>query len=220
MIIYILIRTNVRIFNQKSVGQSLQKRQRGGIIGNVNTRRGGKRPKRLRRRLRKISGRGPREVIIGLENYTKAVLRTYPFLQMMQTTYEQHIKNRALLSCDGRMNTEVLAEYLAREILHKRCLAWLEEIIRDALLRLSEVEQVLVRTHFFGENAENAEIGSWSDSKRLRVQARCFQRLEAMLHRSGLTKKYFDEELVHIEIIRKMYRRVEREGGKAEGTLA
>lgn len=118
------------------------------------------------------------------------------------------------------MNTEALAEYLAREILHKRCLAWLEETIQEALLRLSEVEQILVRTHFFGESVENAEIGSWSDSKRLRVQARCFQRLEAMLHRSGLTKKYFDEELLHIEIIRKMYKRVEREGMRAEKALA
>lgn len=153
-----------------------------------------------------------------MENYTKAVLHIYPFLAMMQTTYEQHIKNRALLSCDGRMNTEALAEYLAKEILHKRCLAWLEDVIGETLLRLSEVEQILVRTHFFGEKKgmENTEIESWSDSKRLRVQARCFQRLEAMLHRSGLTKKYFDEELVHIEIIRKMYKRVEREGKKTE----
>lgn len=146
------------------------------------------------------------------------MLHIYPFLAMMQTTYEQHIKNRALLSCDGRMNTEALAEYLAKEILHKRCLAWLEDVIGETLLRLSEVEQILVRTHFFGEKKgmENTEIESWSDSKRLRVQARCFQRLEAMLHRSGLTKKYFDEELVHIEIIRKMYKRVEREGKKTE----
>lgn len=146
------------------------------------------------------------------------MLRTYPFLAMMQTTYEQHIKNRALLSCDGRMNTEALAEYLAKEILHKRCLAWLEEVIGETLLRLSEPERILVRVHFFGEKkgTENTEIESWSDSKRLRVQARCFQRLEAMLHSSGLTKKYFDEELVHIEIIRKMYKRVEREERRTE----
>ncbi len=137
---------------------------------------------------------------------------------MMQTTYEQHIKNRALLSCDGRMDTEALAEYLAKEILHKRCLAWLEEVIGETLLRLNEVEQTLVRIHFFGERKgmENTEIERWSDSKRLRMQARCFQRLEAMLHRAGLTKKYFDEELIHIEIIQKMYKRVEREGKNLE----
>ncbi len=148
-----------------------------------------------------------------MENYIKAVLRVYPFLGAMQKTYEQHVRNRALLSCDGRMNTEALAEYLAEEILHKRSLAWLEEIVKESLERLSEIERCLVRARFFGDKrAEHEEIAKWSDSKRQRIQARCFQRLEAMLSRAGLTKEYFEEELINIELLRKSYRRVLREG--------
>ncbi len=141
-----------------------------------------------------------------MENYVKASLRVYPLLELTQDAYEQHIRNKALLSCNGRMNTEDLALYLAEQILHKRRLLWLQGVIEGALDALSEEERALVGAAFFGEKRA-AILEGWSDSKRLRLQTRCFTRLEWMLKRSGLTKKYFEEALVKIEVVRKSYKR-------------
>ena len=86
-----------------------------------------------------------------MENYVKAVLHSYPYLKMTKDAYMQHVKNKALLSCDGRMNTEKLAEHLAEEILRKRRLEWLEDAIEKALSNLNDLERGLVGIRFFGE---------------------------------------------------------------------
>ncbi len=130
----------------------------------------------------------------------------------MQDSYAQHIRNRALLSCDGRMTTEELAEYLVEEILRKRCLEWLEWVIDEALSRFSDEEKDLIERYFFGKRqAGESERTSQSESQRTRMQTKCFSRLEAMLLRAGLTKEYFDKELSRIELIGKMYRRIASE---------
>ncbi len=143
-----------------------------------------------------------------MENYIKASLRVYPFMALTQSAYEQHIRNKAVLSCNGRTNTEELAEYLAEQILHKRRLFWLEGVIERTLEKLTEPERLLVGAAFFGERRETGSVvDGWSESKRLRVQTRCFERLEGMLKSAGLTKKFFDEALVKIELVRKAYKR-------------
>lgn len=158
-----------------------------------------------------------------MENYIKAVLHVYPFLKTAEKTYAQHIQNKALLSCDGRMDTEKLAEYLAKEILHKRRLEWLKQVMDRVLSRLSDTERLLIDVHFFGEKRklrllqnkaimERLTSENWSERKRFRFQSRCLKKIEAMLRCAGITKKLFEEELLEIELVKKIYERLLRSG--------
>ena len=159
-----------------------------------------------------------------MENYIKAVLCVYPSMKSMEKAYEEHIKTQALLSCDGCMTTEKLAEYLMEEILRKRRLIWLETIIEEALSHLTELEQTLVEAFLFvGKKKESAlltkasnrktDLSEWSERTRFRIQAKALEKLEHMLCRAGLTKCLFEEELLEIELIGRVYRKINREKG-------
>ena len=142
----------------------------------------------------------------------------------MEEAYAQHVKNKALLSCDGRMNTEKLAEYLAEEILRKRSLEWLKKIIEEAVASLSEVERALIGIAFFGSKKKvrlvsqkrsfsGAEKKSWSERNRFRIQTRAFGKVKAALLRAGLTKEVFEKEFLPLEFIERIYKRVLRSRG-------
>ncbi len=143
-----------------------------------------------------------------MENYIKASLRVYPYIDSMQEAYAQHIRTKAIMSCDGRTNTEDLAEYLAEQILHKRRLARLKSIVDGALKKLSDPERELVKIIFFQEKRrEEWFTALWSARKRLYIQDRVFGKFQAILKNSGLTRSYFDGELLKVELVRKMYKR-------------
>ena len=154
-----------------------------------------------------------------MENCVKTVLYAYPVLQRAEEAYAHHIRNRAVLSCDGRMDTEKLTEYLLEEILQKRRLEWLKNTIDEVLNRLNALERALIEAAFLKKRRkikrvvdksikQVLNIKSWSDHTRLRFLNRAFQKVKAMLIAQGLTKTRFEEEFLSIETIGKIYRRV------------
>ncbi len=149
-----------------------------------------------------------------LENYIRTVLYAYPYLETVGEDYAQHIKNKALLSYDSRMDAERLAEYLAEEILHKESLEWLRNVLEEMLARLDRLERKILGIRFFGERYDekilNEEYGfkALSVRKRLRYKEKLYEKVAEMLRVEGLTKRTFEEELSPIEIIRKIHERV------------
>ena len=144
------------------------------------------------------------------------MLYAYPFLKTVNEDYAQHIRNKALLSYDGRRNAEELLEYLAEEILQKRRLEFLKQAIEEMFDHLEPLERVLVEIRFFGKKqkvcasenkafAEKFNLENWNDSKRNRSQQRLFLKVSAMLCRAGVTKQYFEEELLPIALIKRIY---------------
>ena len=151
-----------------------------------------------------------------MENYIRAVLYAYPYLETVGEDYAQHIKNKALLSYDSRMDVERLTEYLAEEILHKECLEWLKTVMDETFARLNELERKLLGMHFFGEKYDVENLGekydfkSWSVRKQVRFKEETYKKVGKMLNAAGLTKKTFEEELHTIEMIGKIYNRLLR----------
>ena len=157
-----------------------------------------------------------------MENYVKAVLHAYPFLKMEREAYIEHVKNKALLSCDGRVNTEKLVEHLAEEILHKRRLEWLEEALEKALSTLNEIERGLVGIRFFGEKRnlksiwqaleEHYKPKTLGRRKRIRFWEQTLDKLDVALRKAGVTQKCFEEELLDLAIMKRIYKRVMNKG--------
>ena len=150
-----------------------------------------------------------------MENYVKAVLHAYPFLKMEREAYVEHVKNKALLSCDGRVNTERLMEHLAEEILHQRRLEWLEQALEKALSSLNDLERGLVGIRFFGEKRkiepiwqaleERYKTKTIGRRKRMRFWEQTLDKLGVALRKAGVTKKCFEEELLELELVKKFY---------------
>ncbi len=150
------------------------------------------------------------------------MLYAYPLLKTVGQDYEQHIRNKALLSYDGKWNTVRLAEYLAEEILRKERLEWLKGVIDKVLDKLSETERALVALRYFGKRRKKRPcadggtaqgqtncIPAWSDRTYFRMQRKLSQKVGAMLTAAGLTERVFERELAPIEMIAKIHRFVQ-----------
>lgn len=152
--------------------------------------------------------------MIFLENYTKAVLYTYPLLLTVRRDYEEHIKNKALLSYESRMTTENLMEYIAEEILCKEKLEWLKTLVEGVLDRLSDVERTLLAIRYFGKTKKVRQFlrlkaekgGKESERKYFRKQQRLLQKVAAMLCQAGLTKEVYERDFAPMEIFSKVDR--------------
>ena len=162
-----------------------------------------------------------------MENYVKAVLYAYPSLQRMKEAYAQHIRTKAMLSCEGRMDTERLTEYLLEEILQKRRLEWLKDTLEAVLNRLTDLERALIEVAFFnkrekmklvlkGDLQRTLDMKSWSNRTRFRFLKKAVEKVKALLWAQGLTKERFEKEFLHIEMMRKIYRRLLRAAAKAQ----
>ncbi len=147
-----------------------------------------------------------------MENYLKTVLYAYPLLETVGEDYKQHIRNKALLSYDGRWDTLRLAEYLAEEILQKNRLEWLKRVVERVLDKLSQTERELIALRYFGKKRKEntGSFSAWSDRKYFRMQQRTGEKAGGMLAAAGVTKKKFFEELAPIEMIAKVHKFVER----------
>ena len=149
--------------------------------------------------------------MINLENYLKTVLYAYPLLKTVGEDYEQHIRNKAVLSYDGKWDTLRLAEYLAEEILQKNRLEWLKGAVERVLDKLSALERELVALRYFGKKRKKGEDGfsAWSDRKYFRMQQRTGEKVGAMLKAYGVTKSKFFDEFAPIGMIKKVHSFVE-----------
>ena len=156
-----------------------------------------------------------------MENYIKTVLYAYPLLKTVGDDYAEHIRNKALLSYDSRMDAESLAEYLAEEILRKNCLLWLKGVIEETLTKLNELERALIEVRYFGKKKRIKEFPFpqkktmdgmnpkfWSERKYFRYQQRLGEKIGGMLTVAGVTKEVFEKELADLEVIKKIHRLV------------
>ena len=152
-----------------------------------------------------------------MENYIKAVLYAYPLLKTVGEDYAEHIKNKAVLSYDSPRGTERLAEYLAEEILRKNCLLWLREVVEKTLDKLSAVERTLIEIRYFGKRrkipltykGKDGVEKPWSERKYFRCQQKLGEKIGGMLTVAGITKAWFENNLLGVELIGKIYRYIE-----------
>lgn len=152
-----------------------------------------------------------------MENYIKAVLYAYPLLKTVGEDYAEHIKNKAVLSYHSPRGTLHLAEYLAEEILRKNCLLWLKEVIEKTLNKLSDLERTLVGMRYFGHKrkipltykGKDGVEKPWSERKYFRRQQKLGDKIGGMLTVAGITKPWFEANLLGVELIGKIYRYIE-----------
>ena len=142
----------------------------------------------------------------------------YPLLGTVEKDYEEHIRNKALLSYDSSTTARRLAEYLAEEILAMRKLEWLKGKVEELLNGLSDVERILVRIRYFGQRKKiqalkarqgQEEKGGWSERSYFRRQARLAQKIGATLEKLGLSEEIYNRELLGLEIVKKIHNFVE-----------
>ena len=155
-----------------------------------------------------------------MNTYVKAVLYAYPFLKTVEEDYEEHIKNRALLSYRSNKTAEELACAIAEDILEKDKLVRLKGQIEWVLDRLSDVEKTLVGVRYFGKRRKinrpieargerTSRYFDWSERKYFRVQSRLVGKLRSLFVAVGLTRERFEQELAHTELFEKICRYVE-----------
>lgn len=155
-----------------------------------------------------------------MENYAKVVLYSYPLLKTVGKDYEDHIRNKAILSYTGNVNTERLAEYLAEEILRKEKLEWLKTVIERIFQSLDEEERALLAIRYFGrsDKLKKWKAGAYcpegkkaarSERQYFRLQNRLSEKVGAMLKRFGVTEETFEKEYAPIDIFRRLKKLVD-----------
>ena len=155
-----------------------------------------------------------------MKNYVKIILHAYPFLKTVGEDYEEHIRNRALLSYDGRWTAEQTAEYLAGEVLNMRRLEWLKDKIEKTLGKLTDVERTLTEMRYFGKGRKLKSFlqkeknpssrRPWTRRSYFRYQERLGDKLSSLLALEGLTEEVYKRELASIDVIEKIEKAVER----------
>lgn len=155
----------------------------------------------------------------------KAILYCYPRLGGIEDGYLEHIRNKAVLSSDGREPAQKLAEYLAFEVLQKAKVRELREMVDRALTNLSMEEKLLLSVRYFGKMdrvkrafaAKYAGIADqsmqtvkyWSERTYFRKQKRLLLKLCNRLAVLGLTKEKFVEEYASLDGIGATYTYIE-----------
>ena len=155
-----------------------------------------------------------------MENYAKVVLYSYPLLKTVGRDYEEHIRNKAILSYTGAVDTERLAEYLAGEILRKEKLERLKTVIERIFETLDEEERALLAIRYFGKSdklkkwkagayCKEGKKAARSERQYFRLQNRLSEKVGAMLKRFGVTAESFEKEYADIDIFRRIQKLVE-----------
>ena len=147
-----------------------------------------------------------------------SALYAYPQLERIGRDYEEHVKNKALLSYGNKMETEKLAEYLAIEIVRRQNVAKLKEELDSVIAKLNEEEKTLLDVRYFGKAdrvrrifaAQKAGLCKlpykvWSERTYYRKQSRLLQHIVAQLKAKGWTEESFDNDYLEIEFVALLY---------------
>lgn len=131
-----------------------------------------------------------------MDVYVKALLYVYPRLEKIASDYEEHVKNKAYFSFLSRTDTATLAEYLAGEIIKKRKVEEIEEIMEKIVAGLSADERVLLEMRYFRRKNVMRKIirsGLMKDKTRtyFRRQSRLLQKVREKLELRGLSEENF-----------------------------
>ena len=150
-----------------------------------------------------------------MENYAKVMLYAYPFLETVDKDYEDHIRNKAVLSYDSKRTAAQLAEYIAGEIIVKRNLQALKQDLEKVLDKLDDEEKRLVEIRYFGKRKQLRDFfkseggATWSEGKYFRRQRRLGEKLAAMMRSVGLTEERYCQEFAQVDIFKRIARIVE-----------
>ena len=160
-----------------------------------------------------------------MENCVKAILYCYPRLGGIEEGYLQHIRNRAVLSADGSVPAQKVAEHLALALLEKAKVRELNGLAAAALDKLSTEEKMLLNVRYFGRldrvkrafaekyagiaNASMQPIPYWSERTYFRKQKKLLAKLTERFVRLGLTKERFVEEFACLDGIGAIYTYIE-----------
>ena len=157
-----------------------------------------------------------------MKNYVKIILYAYPLLKTVDKDYEEHIRNRALLSYDGRWTAEQTAEYLAEEILNMRRLEELKEKVERVLSRLTDVDKTLVEIRYFGKGRKLQGFlqkqknpltkRSWTERSYFRYQERLGEKIASLLALEGITEEKYKREFSPIDVMQKIEQMLKRRG--------
>ncbi len=149
-----------------------------------------------------------------MKDYAKIVLYAYPLLQTVERDYEEHIRNKAVLSYRGRGTAEELAEELAGEILEMHRLEWLKAKVEEVLERLTEVERLLLSVRFFGKKLSLQTLGiegrRWTERTYFRKQKRLEEKVASLLVLVGVREEVFLAEFSAIALVEKVAKRLRR----------
>ncbi len=150
-----------------------------------------------------------------MKNYVKIILYAYPLLKTVEQDYEEHIKNKAVLSYGSKLTAESLAEYLAGEILQMRKLEWLKGKVAEVLSSLTEIEGQLIRERYFRggrsmKKAPSRSGQSFAERTYFRMQTRLGRKIASVFVRAGLTEAAFDAEFAGIPLFQRVARFVAR----------
>ncbi len=143
-----------------------------------------------------------------MKNYVKVILYAYPLLKTVEKDYEEHIRNKALFSYDGRVGAEPLAEGIAEEILRMRRLEWLKGKVQEILAKLTEEERRLVAVRYFGERKLLKDL-SLTESTYFRKQRRLGEKLSGLFLLAGISERVYHSDYVGEEGFSKIHECVE-----------
>ncbi len=153
-----------------------------------------------------------------MKNYAKVLLYAYPLLKTVEKDYEEHIKNKAILSYGSNLSAEEMAEYLAGEILEMRRLEWLKGKLEEVFAKLNAVEKTLLSIRYFGEVDKLKRLTgrvsvknplapkNWTERTYFRKQIRLGEKLAALLLSVGLTEEVYLRDFARVEIFMKIQR--------------
>ena len=156
-----------------------------------------------------------------MENCVKAILYCYPQLEGIEEGYLQHIRNRAVMSVDGKEPAQKVAEYLALAVLEKAKIRELNRLTVAAMDKLSTEEKLLLSVRYFGKldrvkrvfaekyagiaDEKMRTIPYWSERTYFRKQKKLLAKLTERFVRLGLTKERFEEEFADLDGIGAIY---------------
>lgn len=160
-----------------------------------------------------------------MENCVKTILYCYPQLGGIENGYMQHIRNKAVLSVDGREPAQKLAEYLALEVVRKSKVRELIDLVNTVISNLNTEEKLLLNVRYFGKldrvkrafAAKYAGIADdnmrtvkfWSERTYFRKQKKLLTKLVNRFLAVGLDKKRFLDDFAALDGIGAVYTYVE-----------
>ena len=139
-----------------------------------------------------------------MKNYAKAVLYAYPLLETVEKDYEEHIRNKAILSYKSEAPAETIAQYIIGEIAEKQKLVWLKSLTERVLNTLSDVERTWIAVRYFKKTKkfknplptlrEEQNKESISERTYFRMQSRLGNKVGEKIAAAGLTGEVFEKE--------------------------
>lgn len=142
------------------------------------------------------------------------MLYAYPILLTVEEEYNVHINNMAVLSYRSNKTAWKLAEEIADEIVEKKRLLFLKEILDKTLNALTDTERWLLSVKYFGKKrkkktAETLQwqnvFQGWGESRYFRMQNRLCQKVREQLNLLGFTKEEFDKNYAQMELFQTIF---------------